>query len=401
MQEGLIPLLIALLATLLFSKILYRFKIPWVIALIAGGIAIGPFGFGMIDPDPTFNFIASLGLVFLLFVVGLETKFSGLKEVWKEALLFALTTGLFPALVGGIIGLVLGYGPTVALLLAIIFMSSSFAVIIPILNEKGFLKLKMGKVIVASIMIQDIISLIILGFTLQYLNPQPSLPFALFLILAIPIILLIGLLMWNASRLYRVFAKLFLVEEESSKIFEHELRFVFLILIAIVILFEFFGLHPMIGAFFAGLALSEVIKSKELKNKINALAYGFFIPIFFISLGLKTNIRVFTEIREVLLLVLIIVFGSLISKFGSAWLTARLRGYTNTQSSLIGASVLPQLTTTLAVVFVGSQLGILSPMLVTSMIFLSIITTFLGPMLAKNLADRIKIDYKNLLINEK
>ncbi len=391
MQEGLIPLFLILSVSLFFSRILHRFRIPWVIALIVAGIIIGPFGFKFVAPDATFNFLASLGLIFLLFMAGLEIKLSGIKQFWKDSVLIALISGFVPAIIGALIGLFFGYNIGAVILLGIIFMSSSFAVVVPILEEKKLLKTKIGQLTTSAIILQDILSLIILAVALQYLSPGSTLSLTWFILLFVGIFLLGGLFVWVIFRSYRFLAKIFISEEKFG--FERELRFIFVILLGMVVVFELLGLHPMIGAFFAGLVLSGVITNPELKNKIFALSYGFFIPIFFVSIGMKTNINIFLETKGFWILTITILFGSLVTKFGSTWIAARLRHHTLKQSALVAATSIPQLTTTLAVVFVGQEMKILSSELVTAMIILSVITTLLAPILTKILIEHVKKDY--------
>ena len=154
---------------------------------------------------------------------------------------------------------------------------------------------------------------------------------------------------------------------------------VFVIMLGTVVLFQLIGLHAIIAGFFSGLVLSESIKSEILKQKLHAISYGVFIPVFFIVVGSKMDLSVFTEAKETVLLTLIIILGAVISKYFSGWLGAKLAGIHSPESSLVGVSTIPQLSTTLATVFVGSEMGLLNSSLVTSLIILSIVTTFIGP----------------------
>lgn len=383
---------IILIVGLVFSALFRRFRFPWVVTLILGGIVFGPFGFRMFELDATITFLSEIGLVFLMFMAGMETRLSGLKAVWRESALIAAVNGIVPALIGFLIGIVFGLGITVSVLLSIIFMSSSFAVVIPSLEAKGMLHSKIGKVIVASTMFQDIASLIILAVVLQVMNPATFLPFSAFLILFLLAIFMGVIVRWVIPRL-RWMLDLENRQREDTDLFERELRLVVAILIGAVIVFQVLGLEAVVGAFFAGLILSEATQSRILESKIRVLAYGIFIPVFFVVVGANTNLQIFAEAQGIFLLAGVVVLGFTIAKYISGWVAARMSGFTSIQSSLIGITSVPQLTIALAVVAVAHRLNLFPPGVTTAIILLSIVTVLVSPMITNRVLDRVKKEY--------
>ena len=125
--------------------------------------------------------------------------------------------------------------------------------------------------------------------------------------------------------------------------------------------------------------LSESIKSKALKQKIHAISYGLFIPIFFIIVGAETNYHLLFEVKTALLLTIVIILGSFLAKFISGYLAGRLVGFSGQESALMGIATTPQLSTTLAVVFIGHELKLLDDNLLMAMVALTLFTTFIGP----------------------
>ncbi len=382
------PFFIVLLAGLVFSGIFKRFNVPWTVALIIGGIIIGPFGFEIISPDTTLEFLKYLGLVFLMFMAGIETRLSGFRQVWKESTFIGTVTGLFPFLAGAGIGFLLGYDIQVIILLGIIFTSSSIAIAVPTLESKGLLHSKLGKTIVSAIVIQDIASLIILALFLQYIIPG-TLPFPVFITLFFFVLFILAAIKWGIPRLQWIFDN----QKKFLNPFERDIRIAFVVLMGTVIIFEFLGLHAIIGAFLAGLILSEVIKEKSLKEKIHVMAYGLFIPVFFIMVGIDTNIKIFLETQNILLLVFGVILASILSKFISGWISARMAGFSFNQSSLVGGACVPQLSTTLAVIAVGQQHNLIPEELVATLIILSIITVFISPLVVGKTAQKVKDEY--------
>jgi Kef-type K+ transport system membrane component KefB len=177
---------------------------------------------------------------------------------------------------------------------------------------------------------------------------------------------------------------------QTKDLFQQQFRITFLILVGTVIAFELLGLHPITAGFFAGLILSDSITSTVLKDKIRTISYGVFIPFFFIIVGAQLNIGVLLESRGALLLAVAIVLGSILSKFLSGWIGAKMVGFNTDQSLLFAITSIPQLSTTLAVAFTALSLGLLDQKLVTAMITLSVVTVIVSPTLMNLLGKRIK-----------
>ncbi len=380
---------IILLTALVFSQVFGRFHVPWIITLIVGGMIVGPHGLGVVTPDTTLEFFKDLGLVFLMFMAGLHIRFSGMKIVLKESLIIAGVAGTITFLTGITIGMLLGYDIGVSIILGIIFISSSIAVLIPFLEKRGLLHSRIGQTAISAIMIQDIASLVFLAIALQYLFATTTLPFPIYIIIFILTILVVGIVKWGIPHLKKVLA---LPSEKKKDIFERDLRLIFAVLLGMVIISEALGLHSIIGAFFAGIILSEVINRNSLKEKIHVLAYGLFIPIFFVVIGTQTDPLVFLRTDTGFLLLIFIVLASIISKIVGGWFASRLAGFTSSQGLFLGTCGIPQLSTTLAVVAVGQDLGIIGDELITAFILLSVVTTFTGPLLSGYIFRRVKKD---------
>ena len=374
-MDNFLPFFLVLFAGIFFSALFRRLHLPWVVVLILGGIIIGPHALGIFEPNPTIEFIGQIGLVFLMFMAGMETKLAAFREFRGGVFGLALINSAIPFLAGIGIGFLFGYGWIVALLLGIIFVSSSIAVVIPSLEANNLLATRLGKSVVAATIIQDVASLVMLSILLQIINPTTTLPLPLFYVL---LCVSLVALRWVLPKLERFFSS---GVRGTKDLFQRELRVIFAILIGTVIAFELLGLHPIIAGFFAGLVLSGSIKSEILREKLHTISYGLFIPTFFIIIGTKTNLGIFLESSSAALLIVAIVLGSLLSKFVSGWIGGRIAGFTSSQSLLVGASTIPQLSTTLAVVFTAAALGLLDQELVAAMVVLSTVTTFLGPLL--------------------
>ncbi len=388
-MDVLLSFLIIISAGLILSEVFKKFHLPYVVALILAGIIIGPYGLGVIEGNGTLEFLGSIGLIFLMFMAGLDVRVSDLSRLRKQVSIFGIFNGAMPFVVGFAIAIYFGYGLMTAVLLGIIFISSSVAVVIPFLESIGLAQSRLGDTIIAATVAEDGLSLILLSIVLQTVNPTTGLPLPLFYLLFFFALLV---LRYAIPRLEEA---LFPKKKRRGDFFEAELRFIFVVLLATVVFFDLIGIHPIVAGFFIGLILSETIRSKVMRDKLHALSYGLFIPVFFIIIGIETDVGVFFTVANSVLLASAIVVGSVVSKLISGYVGGRLCGFNPYESKFMAASTVPQLSTTLAVAFVGFEFELLDHSMITALVVLSIVTTFLGPMLMSRTMDKRRFTFED------
>lgn len=376
----LLPFFIILFAAVFFSELFIRFHFPWVVALILGGMLIGPSGLGWFQTDFVMDFLGEIGLIFLMFMAGLESHL--LKKRHKNHPLeahfkIAFFSSVIPFVVATVAAHLLGFSTVTTIFIGIIFISSSVAAIIPTLESKDLLRCKLGRTIVASVVISDILSLIALSVVLQLTSPSTQLPLLVFYPLLAVTLLLLRWLMPKVFLFFKTEA------EHSRDLFRQELRSVFVMLIGTILAFQFLGLHPIVAGFFAGVVLSGSIKTKIMQDNIRSISYGIFIPIFFILIGSKTDIFSLLESPYILTLSILLIVIAIGSKLLSGYLGGISTHLSKQESIILGAATVPQLSTTLAVAFTGLELGILSQEIVTALVVVSIVTTIVGSFLLR------------------
>ena len=361
-MEEFYPFFLIVFSGVFFSMLSIRTHIPWAVMLIIGGIIAGPSFLDILSINPTIDFVGQIGLIFLMFMAGLETKFSHFTEFRKNLTFLAFMNGFIPFLVGFAVVWSLGYPPITALIIGIIFISSSIAVVIPTLETSGALNTKLGQSVVITTVLQDITSLVLLSLLLQNVNPVTEVPLYVFY----PVLLgvLIALRLWIPKLREWVMR----ATTGSPDLFQLEFRSTFLILIGTVIAFELLGLHPIVAGFFSGLVLADSIKSHVLKEKIKTISYGIFIPTFFIVIGLQTDMSVFNDIGTVMSVMALLVVSLVASKYLSGYFAARISGFDETESNFFASTSLPQLSTTLATAFVAFSLDLIDQALLTSLV---------------------------------
>jgi len=371
------PFFLILVAAVFFSEVFRRVHLPWVVALILAGVVLGPHGMEMVALNDTIRFLGQVGLVFLMFMAGLETHVPLQNGARARVVTVALLNSIVPFAVGFGVTWWFGFSLTTSLLVATAFVSSSIAIVIPTLESLSVLSTRVGNVILSATVMQDILSLVLLSIIMHTVQPVTQLPLPIFYLLLF--LLLLGI-RWLVPRIEQLFARSYANEQDK---FQQELRVVLMMLVGIVLVFEVAGLHPIIAGFFAGLILSDSIRSYQFKEKLRAISYGVFIPLFFVVIGIRTDLTAFVKSSEALMMTGAIVGGSILAKLVSGWLGARIIGEHRRSASLIGAATVPQLSTTLAVVSSGLELNLLSGNLATSLIVLSIVTTLVSPLLVR------------------
>ena len=225
-----------------------------------------------------------------------------------------------------------------------------------------------------------------LAVLLQYVNQKTTIPIPLYIFIILASIILLSVFLPRIEKAYIKQKK----ETQKQDIFEKELRFIFIVLVVTALFFEFLGMHAIIAGFLVGLILSDVIKHRVVYHKIHTISYGIFIPIFFLIIGMKTDLPLLFSLQKYTIITLSIIFGLTISKFISGWLSGLMIGFSNKESLVIGAATIPQLSTTLVVALAAFELNLMDEVLVTSIIILSIITSLLSPVLVKLFHRRIQ-----------
>ena len=383
-MEALYSFFLVVFSGVFFSMLSTRTHIPWAVMLILGGILAGPSFLDVMSVNPTIDFIGQIGLIFLMFMAGLETKLSKIQEFRGNLFFLAFMNGFIPFLVGAAVMWFLGYGLMTSLIVGIVFVSSSVAVVIPSLEVSGVLNTKLGQSVVITTLLQDITSLVLISLLLQSVNPITEVPLYIFYPVLLGVLISLRLFIPKLRRWVIRMAK------GSPDLFQLEFRSTFLILIGTVIAFEILGLHPIVAGFFSGLVLADSIKSKVLKEKIQTISYGIFIPTFFIVVGLETDLNVLKDTSGVLLSIALIVLSLVISKYMSGYVAAKMVGFNSVESGFFEATSLPQLSTTLATAFVAFSLGLIDQTILTSLVILSIITVLLSPILIRTYSARLE-----------
>lgn len=372
-----IPFFIVLIAGLFFSELFLKYHVPWVISLIIGGIIIGPSGFNIFESTVTLDFLSKIGLVFLMFMAGLESNLFSTKprEGYEKIMRASIINTVVPFVVGVIAALALGFSTLVAVLVGVIFSSTSVAILIPTLEAMKLLRCGLGRVMVNLAIINDVVGLVLLSLVLNWQESQSFSQMAIFLVSLTVVVIVLNKLV---PKIIWFFEKDIKTEKD---LFQQELRTIMVILIGIVILFQLIGLDPVVSGFFAGIFISRTSTSEITKEKMRTIGYGLFIPIFFVTIGASVDLFEASSTLNIFLFAGGFAILSAISKYTSGLFGALSEGFSKKESRIIATSTIPQLSVPLAVAITGLNMGFFNEEFFSIIILGTMMSTLIGPIL--------------------
>lgn len=343
------PILIFAIAMVVFLTaplILERYKLPGIVGIILVGAAIGPNGIHLLERDITFILLGEVGLVYLMFVAGLEINLNQFIEYKDRSLVFGLLSFVIPQAVGTAVGIyVLDLDFLAASLFAAIF-SSHTLLAYPIVNRLGIANNEAMTATIGGTIITDTLALLVLAVAVAAYGGVLDAAFWVQLGIGLAVFF-VGV--WLiVPRLGRWFFGT--VDSESY----FEFLFVMTILFVCAFLAEVIGVKHIIGAFLAGLALNRLIpESGPLMNRIEFIGNALLIPFFLLSVGMLVNVWALREGPDTILIATSLIAFVLITKFLAAWTTGRLYRFDSAEvMGMFGLSV-GQAAAALAIVLIG------------------------------------------------
>ncbi|BAY19650.1 sodium/hydrogen exchanger [Anabaenopsis circularis NIES-21] len=378
-QEPIVPLAILLLVILVVPILFERLRLPGLVGLVGSGIVLGPSGWNLFHTDLSIiNLLSDIGLIYLMFLVGLEQDFRQLHQNQKRSWGFAGFTFVIPLLMGILLGRVFGFAINTSILIGSLFTSYTLLAY-PILSRLGVINNPVVSATIGATIFTDISAVLILDVCLFSLQADVlSLSYILTLLGRLIIyttIILLGF-DWAGQEFFRRSG-----DDEGNK-----LLFVLLSVFIAIISAKLIGIEKIVGAFLAGLAVNTVVGESPTKDKLVFVGSVLFIPVFFVKLGLLIDLPGWSSSITTLKLMLLVVIGVIVSKFLAALLAKICYRY-NWQEMLTMWSIsLPQVSMTLAGTFLGYRAGLLSMEVLHSVVALMLITSTLGPLLTNGLA---------------
>ena len=337
----LLVLIIILFAPLLLNKI----KVPHLLGLIIAGAVIGPNGFNVLARDSSIVVTGTTGLLYIMFLAGLEIDMGDFKKNKWKSLTFGIYTFLVPLGLGYLGGYyLLGFSQLTAILFASLF-SSHTLIAYPLVSKIGVAKNRAVNITVGGTMITDILALLVLAACVGMAQGEVGQEFWIKMSVSIVMFGLVVLLV------FPIIARWFF-KKVNDKISQY--IFVLVMIYLAALLAEVAGVEAIIGAFLAGLALNRLIPhTSTLMNRVEFVGNAIFIPFFLISVGMLIDFRVFISSWETIAVAGVMMVASFLGKYLAAAATQKTFRLTKEERKLIFGLSSASAAATLAAVMVG------------------------------------------------
>jgi Kef-type K+ transport system membrane component KefB len=356
-------------------------RLPAAFGLIMAGVVLGPHALDVLERDATMRLLGTVGLLYIMFQVGLEIDLHQFRRHRSHSLVFGTLTFAIPMALGiAAAMLVLGMDVAPAILLGSVFASHTLLTF-PTVSRLGLVKTRVVSATVGGTVIADSAALLVLAAIAASTHGSTGVGYWLrFVGLAAATT---GLIVWGLPRLGRWFFRTAATDDTVEYVFT--LAAVF----SCAVLLQAAGLEAIIGALLAGLALNRLIpENGVLMNRVRFAGNALFIPFFLISIGMLVNLRLPFESREAAVAALVLTGVALVTKWVSAAICRRVLGYDRNEGGLMLGLSVSRAAAALAVVMVGFELALFSEAIVTGAVVMILGTCSVGAWLTDRYAQR-------------
>ena len=385
LKNPVLILSVTLLIILFAPLILKRFQIPGIIGLIIAGVIIGPHTLHIIEKSDSFELFSKTGLLYIMFLAGLEIDMQEYKQNRSRSLVFGALTFFIPISIGfWVCSNVFGFSLWPSILLASMF-STHTLLSYPIVSNMGIVKNNAVQVSFGGTIITDSAVLILLGIITNVVGGEINTVFWIRLFLSL------GILFFTVIYLLPIISRWFFrnIEGQASS--------QYIYVLAVVFISSFFselaGVEPIIGAFLAGLALNRVIPHNSiLMNRVIFIGNTIFIPFFLISAGMLVDLTLFFKGSNALVFAAILSIVAILTKWIAAQATGFIYKYTKYERRVIFGLSSSHAAATLAVIKVGYDIGLFDQNVINGTIILILVTCLVSSFVTERAARKIAIE---------
>ncbi|MDE5727527.1 MAG: cation:proton antiporter [Duncaniella sp.] len=378
-----VPIFLTVMAILLVTPLVFnRLKIPYVIGLIIAGVAVGPHGFGILDQDKSFEVFGQVGILYLMFLAGIEIDMYHLRMNLRRGLVFGVFTFLIPLVLGAAAAILfLKMGMIEATLLASMFAAHTLLAY-PIAARFGVTKSPAVIIAIAGTIVTVLGSLVVLAGVLGVVREgsiRSMLPVLGYLMVYA------GVIYYTYPRLTRWFFKKY---HDGISQFVYVMVMVFLA----AAVAAWIGLEGVFGAFYAGLVLNKFIPSRStLMGRLEFVGNALFIPYFLIGVGMMIDLTVLTRGWETLYIASVMCGVGMSTKWLAALVTQKLFGLTSTDRSMMYQLSNAHTAVALAVVTIGYSMDLFGVEVLNGTILMILVTCTVSSMGTARAAAKLKV----------
>ena len=379
--EAPVAVFLTIMAVILITPLLSeRVRLPGIVGLILGGILVGPHGLGLLATGRVIELLSTVGLIYLMFSAGLEIDLRQFSRVRNKALLFGLFTFTFPLLSGIALGRGWRLNWASAVLLGSVYASHTL-VAFPILSRLGIVRNEAVSITIGATVFTDVAALLVLAIVAGTQDGDASVLSVVGLIA-----LMIGYALLVLLGLPRA-GKLFFRRFTSRAI---EFQFVLVALFVAALLAERIGMHAIVGAFLAGLAINSTLPARSaVIGQVLFLGESFFIPIFLMYIGMITDPLAVLVNTQTLLIGAGMTMAVYAAKFAAAWVTTRVFHYSRDELFTMWGLSQAQAAATLAAILVGVEINLFPMTIFNGAILMILCTCITSPLLVQRFGLRL------------
>ncbi len=385
------PILIfalVLFIILIFPTLFKKLRLPEIIGLIIAGVAVGPNGFNLLSQDVGLSIFSQTGLLYLMFLAGLEINIREFIKNKIPSITFGLLSFIFPFVFTGLLFFYVFKLSFIASLLISSMVATHTLVAYPIIGRFGIKRNKVINVIVGGTVIVDTIALLILAVVSESAKGQLDHIFWLRFVGYFMFFLLLVFLI--IPRLSKWFFKNY--DGESGT----EYIFVIAMVFLSAVIARYAHIEPIIGAFFAGLALSRHIPhTSPLMNRIEFIGNTIFIPFFLITVGMLADLKVLTHGYWFLFIIILLIAVALLSKYIAAFITQKVFHFKPSQRNLIFGLSTARAASAIAIIVVGFNLKLVDESIMNATIILILFTTLISSFVTQYSARKIAVEQED------
>ena len=357
----------------LLDELMERLGQPGIVGQILAGVLIGPHVLGWLTPNEFLAALAELGVMFLLFRVGLEVKSSELMHVGGTASLVAVLGVAVPFVLGSGLLLLWGHPRIEAAFTGAAMVATSVGITAQVLAAKGLLQHLASRIILGAAIIDDVRGLLILALVSSLARDRVNLlDLAITGVLALAFTIIVAA--WGTKAMKLVFPRLLRVLKGS----EVQFTLAMILLFALAAMSAYAGVAAIIGAFMAGMALAE-----SVTQRVHSLTQGvteLLVPFFLVGIGLNFDLRAFAN-PSTLWLALAVLAVAILSKFVGCAAGAWRLGWADARR--VGVGMIPRGEVGMVVAQLGLSLGVIEQNIYAVVVFMSLATTLAAPPLLK------------------
>jgi Kef-type K+ transport system membrane component KefB len=372
-------LFVVLLAAKLGDELFRRLGQPTIVGEILAGAVVGPSVLGVVQPGEVLEVFAEMGVVFLLFWVGLETRLSDLRAVGAVAVTAGVLGVVLPLAAGVALGLALGETTATSLFIGAALVATSVGTTAAVLIELDALDRRASRTILGAAIIDDILAMVLLAVAAG-IAAEGGVDIGSILTvvaLALAFVAFVGL---GGTRLLAARPRML----HAPRFSESPLLPAVIVCLGLAAFAAQIGLAAIIGAFLAGMVVAETKEQHPIEEEVAPL-YAFFPPFFFAFIGTEIDLTVFTSADTLALLAAITIVAA-VTKFAGAWLGARRLGARD--AAFVGVGMVPRGEVGIIVAGIGRTLGVIDDELFGVIVGMSVVTTLFVPPLLRTLVRR-------------